>query len=387
MFVKKALVMLGTSLLVLPYAAPAVAQTAPYPPSPVITEITFDMTTLQELADGSDNWVITWADDGHQYTSWGDGGGFGSSGSGGDDRVSLGVGRVEGPKDNYTGFNVWGGKNHEAPSQFSGKSVGLISIDGTLYMWRNGDSSTNSAFEQTELYKSTNHAKTFQFTGVRYTPDDFPNSKGIFSPTFLQFGQDYQGARDNYVYTFAPETMDETNWEVQKPGEILLMRVPKQEIEDQSKYEYFAGLQGQTPTWTNDITDRAPVFVDVQNGVMRTSVIYNAGLDRYLLITQQVSRKQTTNYHIGIYDAPEPWGPWTTVFFGNPKNDIPGSLNTGSKTVFWNFSSKWMSADGKQFVMVYTGDGSDNWGSVEGHFSTDEIPTDPPPTPTGLQVE
>ena len=91
MFVNKALDILGVGLLTLACASVAVAQTAPYPQSSVITEITFDMTTLKELADGSDNWVITWADDGHQYISWGDGGGFGASGSGGDDRVSFGV--------------------------------------------------------------------------------------------------------------------------------------------------------------------------------------------------------------------------------------------------------------------------------------------------------
>ncbi|HJX09709.1 MAG TPA: hypothetical protein VJ733_04335 [Candidatus Binatia bacterium] len=35
------------------------------------------MSTLRNLAPYSDNWCITWADNDHQYTSWGDGGGFG----------------------------------------------------------------------------------------------------------------------------------------------------------------------------------------------------------------------------------------------------------------------------------------------------------------------
>ena len=49
---------------------------APYPPSAVITGVTFDWSTHVRLAPGSDNWPITWADDDHQYTCWGDGGGF-----------------------------------------------------------------------------------------------------------------------------------------------------------------------------------------------------------------------------------------------------------------------------------------------------------------------
>jgi hypothetical protein len=83
------------------------------------------------------------------------------------------------------------------------------------------------------------------------------------------------------------------------------------------------------------------------------------------LATQQVSRFQSSNGHIGVYDAPEPWGPWTTVLLANTWTL---GLQNGSKTVFWNFSNKWLSTDGKSFVMVYTGPGSDSWGSVEGTF-------------------
>ena len=60
----------------------------PYPQSTKIREIVFDWSSHISLARGSDNWPITWADDDHQYTSWGDGGGFGGSNSKG--RVSLG---------------------------------------------------------------------------------------------------------------------------------------------------------------------------------------------------------------------------------------------------------------------------------------------------------
>src|SRR5690554_6763579 len=97
---------------------PARAQTSPYPPSTVITGVTFDWGTWKKTAPGSDNWVITWADDGHQYTSWGDGGGFGGTNT--DGRVSLGVARVEGEKSNFTGYNRWGGKDPEFPAQFEG---------------------------------------------------------------------------------------------------------------------------------------------------------------------------------------------------------------------------------------------------------------------------
>lgn len=217
-------------LLVMGTIGPAVAQTSVYPASPVITGIQFDFDSTKTLAPGSDNWPVTWADDGHQYTSWGDGGGFGGTNS--DGRVSLGFGRVEGSKDDYQGFNVWGGKNPETPALFDGKCKGIISIGGTLYMWRTGAGSNTSSFNFQQLYSSTDHAVTWVASTVHYDQDDFPGNAGFFTPTFLQFGRDYDGARDGYVYTYAPEIKDTGSWEVQYPGEITLLRVPIGSITD-----------------------------------------------------------------------------------------------------------------------------------------------------------
>ncbi|MFQ5583561.1 MAG: hypothetical protein ACE5GL_03905, partial [Calditrichia bacterium] len=182
--------------------------------------MTFHFSTLDERASGSDNWAITWADDDHQYTSWGDGGGFGGTNSNG--RVSLGFARVEGPKNNYQGYNVWGGKNPENPAQFEGKCYGIISIDGTLWMWRTGSGSGSTSYDSQKLYKSTNHSATWQYAGVEYRTNDFsPSYPRFYAPTFCQFGKDYAGARDNYVYIYAPET-NNSSWNVQIPGRITL---------------------------------------------------------------------------------------------------------------------------------------------------------------------
>jgi len=358
---------------------------APYPPSPVITGIDWHWSTLSNAAPGSDNWVITWADDEHQYTSWGDGGGF--CGTGSDGRVSMGVARVEGGKTGYSCYNVWGGKNPENPVQFSGKSYGILSLHGTMYMWRCGSGSDASAFTIQDLYKSTNHCATWSATGVEYTPSHFDGADGFFAATFCQFGRDYADARDAYVYSYAPENKDGV-WDVQIPGEITLMRARTNLIEQQSRYEYFAGFDpAMRPTWTTNINARVPTFRDSTNGVMRTSVCYDAGIKRYLLVTQQVDRHQTENGHIGIYDAPEPWGPWTTVLFTNCWDE---GLQTGSKTVYWNFSSKWFGPNGTNFVLVYTGKGADEWGTLEGSFVVSELAKAPyplSPVVTGIEWE
>ncbi|MEW6298571.1 MAG: hypothetical protein AB1671_12620, partial [Thermodesulfobacteriota bacterium] len=51
----------------------------------------------------------------------------------------------------------------------------------------------------------------------------------------------------------------------------------------------------------------------------------------------------------GIYDAPEPWGPWTTVAYYER-----GWLDPVRKFTF-SFSQKWMSTDGKTMWMVFSG--------------------------------
>jgi len=155
-----------------------------YPPSPVIRDIVFHDDTARTEAPGSDNWPITWAANGQLYTTWGDGGGFGGTNS--DGRVSLGTARIEGGPDNYQGFNIAGGIDGPCARPFGGKSVGILALDNTLYLWRNGDSSNVSAFKFSELHRSDDLGCTWQFTGVRFSrdDDDFPGSEGFFAPPF-----------------------------------------------------------------------------------------------------------------------------------------------------------------------------------------------------------
>jgi hypothetical protein len=76
----------------------------PYPQSKQILDIEWDFESIVTLAPGSDNWPITWPDDDKQYTSWGDGGGFGGTNQEG--RVSLGFASVEGSSGRYQGRNI-----------------------------------------------------------------------------------------------------------------------------------------------------------------------------------------------------------------------------------------------------------------------------------------
>jgi len=341
---------------------------SPYPRSTVIDGIELDWDTWVQRAEGSDNWPLTWAGDDHQYTTWGDGGGFGGTNEEG--RTSLGVARIEGGPDSYTGRNVWGGLGG-APPEFGGKSYGILSLHGVLYMWRCGNESDESAYDFQVLHRSSDGGTSWEETGVEFRPTSFAAGSGFFCPAFLQYGRDFEGARDGYVYAYAPE-IKTPEWDVHTPGEITLLRAPTEGIEDRGRYEFFAGFDdGGQPRWTPDPDGRAPVFEDPENGVMRTSVTYNEGLGRYLLATEHTSSHAG---NLGLFEAPEPWGPWSTIVFqrrfGRPVLD--------PTAFFWAFSNKWASEDGTGFVMVFSGTGSnDAWNSVEGRFVLSGSPGSP----------
>lgn len=323
---------------------PAAWADSPYPQSKVVAGVEFDWTTRVRLAPGSDNWPVTWADDDHQYSAWGDGGGFGGTNT--DGRVSLGFGRIEGPRSGYKGSNLWGGKRSAHQASFPGKCYGMLSVDGDLYAAVNDcdcDAGPN------RLYNSSDHAASW--SAASWT---IPGGGG--DAAFLQFGKGYTGARDGFVYIYAPMH----RWDM--PGKrVWLARVPKADIMSWDAWEFYGGTSSAGPVWTS-WSKREAVFEDTRV-CWAVSVSYNAGLKRYLLCTTH--HDPLTERGLGIFEAPEPWGPWNTV----ARYDTwSGPLGKGS-TFFYSFSNKWTTPDGLNFVMIWTGTGDhDAWNTVEGRF-------------------
>jgi hypothetical protein len=324
----------------------------------VITDIAFEWDTYKLLAPGSDNWPLTWCEDGHQYTSWGDGGGFGGTNQ--DGRVSLGFARLEGDYPNFTGINVWGGKNPENPAQFTGKSTSILCINGTLYAWRSDGSGTR-ALAWKQIIRSTDK-------GAHWEENAFPNSRldgdcvGCPAlPFFINYGQNYSANSDGYVYIYTIRVSDPNIWEVQKPGVMWLARAPVsgEAFGDTANWEW---LTGDGPTW-GAWSDRVPVLEDA-DGFMRSSAIYVPGLDRFVMVTNHTAR----NFgNIAFWDAPQPWGPWRLIWkkFGWPG----GETNVVDPLfAFGSFSPKWLSADGRDCVFVWFR--PDAWNSVACSFET-----------------
>ncbi|PIP35431.1 MAG: hypothetical protein COX20_11335 [Desulfobacterales bacterium CG23_combo_of_CG06-09_8_20_14_all_52_9] len=310
---------------------------APYPSSPIIESVSWDSGGINQAAPGSDIWPLTWGRDGRLYTVWGDGGGFGGTDT--DGRVSLGVARIEGAVDRWNGMNVFGGLHAETPAVFSGKSHGILSVDGTLYMiiqeqnnWLRG-----------KIARSDDFGRTWTFGRGSFGDSDWDfNEPGgaLSGACFLQFGRDYAGARDDYVYGY------DVRVQLELQHDIVMFRVPKDQIMNRSAYEFYAGAEKNgNPIWTEDIAQMRPVFTDPNGVSWGIQAFYHPLLRRYFLT---VPRNNTAAW--GIFDAPEPWGPWTTVSYYDMWLDSTPKFS-------YSFNQKWMSDDGLTMWMVFSGIG------------------------------
>jgi hypothetical protein len=343
------------------------AQNSPYPKSEIIEDIKFIWTSHNRLASGSDNWPVTWADDDKQYLVWGDGGGFGGTNSIG--RSSIGVARIEGSWHNYNTSNIWGGYNPKNQHKIIGKSYGIVCINSVLYMWVGIFITKEDQFDEVKIAHSKDHGDTWEFTDWSFTREE-----GIMMPTVCNFGKNYEGAKDDYVYSYLirfqsyeglDDYEDKVDWlNCQKPGLIDLARVPKDQVLNREAYSFFEGIKNGKPVWTKDVNQRKPVFENPDGVGWCINVSFNEGLQRYMITSEHT---ETHRGNIGIFDAPDPWGPWTTVCYQEKWGEGHIPLNT----FFWNFSNKWMSKDGKTFTLIFTGrKENDSFNIIRGEFVT-----------------
>jgi len=301
--------------------------TAPLPPSPVIAEVQWaPKASILHLAKGSDNWPLTWADDGAMYTAYGDGNGFEPFVP---HKLSMGFAKVLGDADAPQGINLPSPTFDTVGDGKKGrKACGILMVDGALYaLARN--------LANAQLAWSTDH-------GATWTWADWKFSESFGCPTFLNFGQNYSGTRDHFVYIVSPDA--ETAY--QRADRVVLARVPMDKIRDRSAYEFFVKTDANgSPTWSPDIKQRGGIFT-AAGQCYRLGFTYDAGLKRYLLCMTGAGNDTRFAGGFGIYDAPEPWGPWTTAFHTDSWDTGPGESSS--------LPTKWMSADGRTVHFVFS---------------------------------
>ena len=290
-----------------------------YGPSKVIGAVRFaPVESIRIAAKGSDNWPMTWADDGDIYTSYGDGRGFKPRV---EKKLSLGLARITGGPEDWKGVNLRAPSIERTGDGASGaKTSGMLMVDGVLYaLIRNTGNCT--------LAWSEDRGKTWTW-GFK-----FEVSFGF--GTLLNFGQNYAGARDDYVYAYTSDGGD--NYVIY--DRVILARVPRSKVRERGAWEFLERFEeAGDPVWTADIAKRGGIFFHEDN-CANIGVAYHPGLKRYLLTLGAGPGVW------GMYDAPEPWGPWTTVFHTS-EWDV-GDTHT------YHIPTKWMRDD--HLYLVFSG--------------------------------
>jgi hypothetical protein len=336
-------------------AAPEASEPPPYPRSRAFT-VSWNFAALDKpRAIGSDLWPCTWAADDAMYCAWGDGGGF----DGNDDhvgRASLGFARIRGRPAadgslRFIGRNVWGSLPYaENPATFGGKVDSLISVDGMLYA--TGSLWTSQNAVNPTLTSENGPLRTLVWSGDlgktwQLAPWSSPTALG----SFLNFGRDIAGAIDEYVYLYYARGGD--------PTHLYLKRVRGRELTSDpaaaGRYQYFAaGASGRgSDAWSTRESDARPVFADT-NGVDTPTVAFDMKLRRFLLTAGHSRDGRTSMGQVGLFEAPEPWGPWATVGY----YDDWGRFGASASGDFLGLvlPTMWMSADGRTLWCIYSGE-------------------------------
>jgi hypothetical protein len=311
----------------------------PYPKSPVVIALRWDDRVVRIGSGAGDNWPITWGEGDVQYTSYGDGKGFQRRGP----RLTLGFARILGDPPKHRAEDIASDADTPEGSGPRGiKASGLLMVDGTLYLfvrnYRVGDH-----WRHSRLAWSRDKAKSWTWADWHFA--------GTFGcPDFVQYGPNYRDARDEYVYAASPDTDSAYAY---SPG-VVMARVDKRHVPDRRRYEFFAGQGRQgRPTWSADIKDRKPIFLDPR-GTQRLSITYNAALKRYFLTSSHRDGQGTHTAALGVFDAPQPWGPWTTVYYDD-------QWSGKDVTYHHKFPTKWMSQDGRTMWLLFSGLGGGNY--------------------------
>lgn len=321
-----------------PTVASEVFSEPPYPPSPVIAQMEWapKASIVRQAKDG-DNWPVTWADDDALYTTWGDGTGFVPKV---EKKLSCGFARVTGPPEDFAGVNIRSHAEQVGQGRAGKKGWGIVCVEGTLYLWLGHADHRGTTMQ---LAWSRDHAATWSFAD--WTFPEF----GLVG--FVNFGRDYAGARDEHVYAYSHDDP-----RADTPADrFILMRAPKKRLAERAAWEFFVkrDTSGRA-VWTPDIRQRGPVFQH-RGACLRSAMTYCAPLKRYLwwqhvpLPAGETDRGDTRfRGGFGVYDSPEPWGPWTTAYFTRQWDVGPGEHG--------DFPAKWMSADGRTLHLVFSGD-------------------------------
>jgi len=331
-----------------------------------------------------DTWYPTWASNDTLYSPWTDG--TTKRLDGYEDISHSGAG----PNRNQTGQGVISGSD---PMNLKAYSIGVFFNRSNPYLgrypcgslvyegvWYYGsyclgpDGSTQYGNLQVNwpwmgpfvgFHYSTNYGRTW--TQCPHKPDNplfgetgingYPVKIG--APHFVDFGKNMQYSPDGKAYMVAhgADTTD-AKWRFWNDSwitgdQIYLLRVTPSpdNINDVSKYEFFGGKDNNgKPIWTSDFKAIKPLL-EWNNNMGCVTITYNAPLKKYLMcVTDGGNTVSKMNTYILESDKLE--GEWKIIAY---------LKDFGEQAYFVNIPSKFISKDGNQMWLLYSGNFAPDW--------------------------
>lgn len=168
------------------------------------------------------------------------------------------------------------------------------------------------------------------------------------TPFFVQYGQDYTGAMDEYVYAVS------NNGSWNNGNYLVLGRVPRSKIAtlDAQDWEFFAGLDVEEhPQWVSDYL-RSPAMFLHRHYTSMAGIQYVPAFERFILMEWAYTDLDDPEWPFSqsmlcLYEAPHPWGPWRHCH--TEPNWNRSSYNPG-------MPAKWFEEDGRRLWLTSSAD-------------------------------
>ncbi|MGC4941929.1 hypothetical protein [Kribbella sp. DT2] len=351
---RKPVLALAAVLLLSTLSAPAPAAVTASPPEStffstvqVDAGATVGAPAIGDDRDHGDLWPNCWSDDDQVYAAYGDGIGFGTTGS------DIGVTRISGLPGSLSGAQLASGDQVGKvwTANHSRKPTGMACVGGALYLAVQDLAFDFDDAPAATIAKSVDKGRTWTFD--RAAPM-FGGSK-FTTIFFLDYGKDNVNSPDGYVYAYGLDNnwRDSFSNRVPDPVDLWLARVPAASVQHRAAWQFYAGADGNgVPRWNADLDTRVAVLHDdrhvYQNvgtpgrardmtTLSQGGVVYNKPLNRYIYTSW-------TEYTFEFYESATPWGPWQRF---TPK-DFGGYPWTHAKHGGYatTIPSKYISADG-----------------------------------------
>jgi len=185
----------------------------------------------------------------------------------------------------------------------------------------------------------------------------------IGSPHFVDFGKNMQFSPDGKAYLIAhgADTSDNMprfwndSWIT--GDQIYLLRVTPtiQNINDVSKYEFFAGYDDKkNPLWTSDF-DKIKPMLEWNNNMGCVTITYDAPLKKFLMcVTDGGNTCARMNTY--ILEADLITGPWKIITY---------LKDFGEQAYFVNIPTKFISEDGRSAWLLYSANYASDWNGMK----------------------